>query len=524
VSPWYTDVDDRHRAEAAHHDEVSPTAVRPDQPAAGLVLHSARGRVALVATVAASGMASLDATVVNVALPHIGAEFHASISTLQWVLNGYLLSLASLILLGGALGDRLGRRKVFVIGTLWFAAASLLCAVAPDIHVLVVARVLQGIGGALLTPGSLAILQASFAERDRAAAVGAWSGLGGVAGALGPFVGGGLVDGPGWRWAFLINVPVAALAIGCAYRAVPETRDPDAARGLDLIGAGYAVGVLASSTWAFTEAGPRGWTDRTVLAACGIAVVTGIAFVRRMLHAPDPLVPPALFRNRTFTVMNLATLLLYGPLGVSFFLIAYQLQVASGWSALQAGVALLPTTILMLLLSARSGSLTQRIGPRLQLTVGPLLAGAGLLLLARIGPHASWVTDVLPGSVVFGIGLVTFVAPLTATVMASSDPAHVSVASGVNNAIARAAALAALALIPVLSGLSVAAGPAQVTDSYRLALVIAACLTAAAAPLAFLGLRTRIPTRLSARQVHCAVDGSPLQPDLSRRADEQSVS
>lgn len=490
----------------------------------GLVLHSARGRVALVATVAASGMASLDATVVNVALPHIGADFSSSVSTLQWVLNGYLLSLASLILLGGALGDRFGRRKVFVIGTVWFAAASLLCAVAPDIHVLVAARVLQGIGGALLTPGSLAILQASFRERDRAAAVGAWSGLGGVAGALGPFVGGGLVDGPGWRWAFLINVPVAALAIGCAHRAVPETRDPDAVRGLDLIGAALAVGVLASSTWAFTEAGPRGWTDGTVLGAAGIAVVAGTGFVWRMLHTHDPLVPPALFRNRTFTVMNLATLVLYGALGVAFFLVSYQLQVASGWSALQAGVALLPTTILMLLLSARSGSLTQRIGPRLQLTVGPLLAAAGLLLLARIGPHASWAADVLPGSVVFGLGLVTFVAPLTATVMATADPAHVSVASGVNNAIARAAALAALALIPVLSGLSAAATAAEVTDSYRTALVIAACLAAAASPLAFLGLRTPVATRRSARPVHCAVDGSPLQPDLDRRPVEHSIS
>jgi EmrB/QacA subfamily drug resistance transporter len=481
----------------------------------GLVLHSARGRIALLATVAASGMASLDATVVNVALPHIGADFHADVSALQWVLNGYLLALASLILLGGALGDRFGRRKVFTIGTAWFAVASLLCAVAPNIDVLVTARILQGIGGALLTPGSLAILQASFQSSDRAAAVGAWSGLGGVAGAIGPFVGGGLVDGPGWRWAFLINVPVAAIAIAAAHSAVPETRDPDAVRGLDLTGAGFAVVFLAGSTWAFTDAGPRGWSDRLVLGAAALAVVGGAAFVWRMLHTHDPLVPPALFANRTFTVMNLATLLLYGAIGVSFFLVAYQLQVASGWSALQAGVALLPTTILMLLLSARSGALTQRIGPRAQLTVGPLLAGAGLLLLARIGPHASWVSDVLPGSLVFGLGLVTFVAPLTATVMATSDPAHVSVASGVNNAIARAAALAALALIPVLSGLSVASGAAQVTHSYRLSLLIAACVAAAASPLAFLGLRTHVRTQLSARQITCAVDGAPLQPDLS---------
>jgi EmrB/QacA subfamily drug resistance transporter len=478
--------------------------------------------MALVATVAASGMASLDATVVNVALPHIGSDFDASVSALQWVLNGYLLALASLILLGGALGDRFGRRKVFLIGTVWFAAASLLCAVAPNIDVLVAARILQGIGGALLTPGSLAILQASFQPRDRAAAVGAWSGLGGVAGAIGPFVGGGLVDGPGWRWAFLINVPVAAIAIVAARTAVPETRDPAAARGLDLTGAGLAVVFLATSTWAFTDAGPRGWTDGLVLAAAGIAVVAALAFGWHLLHTRDPLVPPALFANRTFTVMNLATLLLYGAIGVSFFLVAYQLQVASGWTALQAGVSLLPTTILMLLLSARSGALTQRIGPRLQLTVGPLLAGAGLLLLARIGPHASWVTDVLPGSLVFGLGLVTFVAPLTATVMATSDPAHVSVASGVNNAIARAAALASLALIPVLSGLSVASGPAQVTHAYRLSLLIAAGVAAAAAPLAFLGLRAPITTRLSARQLHCAVDGSPLQPD-PRETDVESA-
>lgn len=487
-----------------------------DETADGLVLHSPKGRVALVATVAASGMASLDATVVNVALPRIGREFDASVSALQWVLTGYLLALASLILLGGALGDRFGRRKVFVIGTVWFAAASLLCGAAPNIEVLVAARILQGVGGALLTPGSLAILQASFRQSDRAAAVGAWSGLGGMAGAIGPFVGGGLVDGPGWRWAFLINVPVAAIAIACAHAAVPESHDPHASRGLDTVGAALAVVALAASTWALTEAGPRGWTDTAVIGAATVAVGAMAAFAWRMLNTRDPLVPPALFRNRTFTVVNLATVLLYGALGVSFFLVAYELQVATGWSALQAGVALLPATALMLVLSAASGSLAQRIGPRLQLTVGPLLAGAGLLLLARIGPDASWAADVLPGGVVFGLGLVTFVAPLTATVMAAADPDHVSVASGVNNAIARAASLAALAVIPVISGLSVATGPAQVTHSYRLALVIAACVAAAAAPLAFIGLAPHARAPRTVRRVHCTVDGTPLEPDPDR--------
>src|SRR3954452_24612240 len=214
-------------------DNVVLLNTRPE----GLTLHSTAGRVALTATIAASGMASLDATVVNVALPHIGQDLDASVTSMQWVLTGYLLALASLILLAGALGDRWGRRRVFLIGTIWFAAASLLCGVAPSINVLILARVLQGIGGALLTPGSLAIIQASFRETDRAAALGAWSGFGGVAGAIGPFLGGVVVDGPGWRWAFLLNIPVAAIVIACTRTAVPETKDPHAARGLDVAGA-----------------------------------------------------------------------------------------------------------------------------------------------------------------------------------------------------------------------------------------------------------------------------------------------
>ena len=478
-----------------------------------LTLKSARGRIALVATVGASGMAMLDATVINVALPHIGSDFHANVSDLQWVLTGYLLALASLILLGGALGDRFGRRRVFVIGTAWFAVASILCGIAPNIETLVVARVLQGIGGALLTPGSLAILQASFREGDRAAAVGAWSGLGGIAGAIGPFLGGVLVDGPGWRWAFLINLPVAVAVIVCARVAVPETRDPHATGRLDIIGVLLAVGALSASTWALTEAGPRGWTDRAVLAAAAVAVLAIAGFVLRMLRARDPLVPPALFRNRAFRVTNVATVLLYGALGVTFFLIAYELQVASGWSALRSGTALLPVTIIMLIFSAPSGALAQRIGPRIQLTVGPIVVGIGLLLFTRIGPHASWISDVLPAALVFAVGLVAFVAPLTATVMAAADPDHVSVASGVNNAIARAASLASLAVIPVVAGLSEASGAREVTTAFRTALVIVAIVAACAGPLCFAGLRASDRGWRSARRVVCPVDGAPLQPD-----------
>ncbi len=328
-------------------------------------------------------------------------------------------------------------------------------------------------------------------------------------------MGGFLVDGPGWRWAFLVNVPVAALVILCATRAIPESRDPDA-RHLDVIGAGIAVVTLAASTWALTESGPRGWSDVTVVAAAVVAALGATAFIVRMLRARDPLVPPALFADRTFTVTNLATFLLYGALGVAFFLVAYQLQVAAGWSALASGVALLPVTVLMLVGSAPSGALAQRIGPRWQLTVGPLLAAAGLLLLTRVGADAEWIRDVFPGALVFGLGLVTFVAPLTATVMAAADQRHVSVASGVNNAIARAASLTALAVIPATAGLADATGAVAITDAVHTALRIAAVLAAAAGVVGFVGLAPRVRGMRSARRVTCAVDGIPLQPDPDR--------
>ena len=482
----------------------------------GLTLHSTTGRLALVATVGASAMALLDATVVSVALPRIGADFDANVSELQWVLTGYLLALASLILLGGALGDRFGRRRLLVIGTIWFAAASLACGVAPTIGVLIGARVLQGVGAALLTPASLAILQATFRADDRSAAVGAWSGLGGVAGAIGPLVGGWLVAGPGWRWAFLVNVPIAVLVVVFASAAVPETRDRHAAPDIDCVGVALAVVGLASGTWALIEVRPRGGGDPIVLVAAAVAVVTLGSFVRHVRRVRNPLVPPALFRRRRFTVMNLATALLYAALGVAFFLVAYELQVAAGWSPLRAGTALLPATVLILLLSPSSGRLAQRIGPRVQLTVGPIVVAAGLLLLSRIGPHPTWRRDVLPGAIVFGLGLVTFVVPLTATVMGAVGIDRVSIASGVNNAVARTASLAAVAIVPVVSGLAVASGAAEVAHACGVALVIAAITAALASPVCFVGLSPRLAARRSARKYVGPVDGPPLQPDPRR--------
>ncbi len=482
----------------------------PGDPTNDLALGSHRGRVALAATVAGSSMASLDATVVNIALPDIGKDLGASVTSLQWVLTGYLLSLASLILLGGALGDRFGRRRIFLIGTTWFALASLLCGAAPNIEVLIAARFLQGIGGALLTPGSLAILQASFRKSDRSAAVGAWSGLGGVAGAIGPFIGGALVDGPGWRWAFLINLPIAFAVLVSARAAVPETREAEP-RALDLRGAALAVAGLAAATWALTQAGRRGWGDTGVLVAAAAAVALGVAFVVHIRRTTDALVPPELFRSRTFTVLNVGTAFLYAAIGLAFFLVAYELQVAAGWSALASGVALLPTTVLMIALSSRSATLAQRLGPRLQLTLGPVLCGAGLLLLTRIGPETTWATDVLPGSVLFGVGLVTFVAPLTATVMAAADPEQVNIASAVNNAIARTASLAAIATIPVVAALPAAVGAVEVTTAYRTALVISAALTAMAGLIMAAGLSPQIRMAIPARRFHCAIDGPPIQ-------------
>ena len=510
------DSERRPRWVAAPPDRGQAGEVADSSSGSDLRLDSRRGRAVLVATVAASAMGQLDATIVNVALPHIGADYGVDVSALQWVLTGYLVTLASLILLGGALGDRFGRRRVFLAGTIWFAVASLLCAAAPGVAVLIAARVLQGVGAALLTPGSLAILQASFTPDDRARTVGAWSALGGVAGAIGPFVGGWLVDGPGWRWAFLINLPVAAIVVVTS-RSIPESRDEHAGP-LDIGGAVIAVITLAATTLTLTMAEPRGWGDPLVLAVALVGVGGIVAFVRHIRRSPAPLVPPALFADRDFTVTNLATFTLYAAIGVSFFLVAYQLQVAAGWSALQAGTALLPATVLMLLLAARSGALAQRIGPRPQLTIGPLVLAGGLLLLGRVGTDPSWLRDVLPGAALFGIGLVTFVAPLTATVMGSVEPDHVSVASGVNNAVARTASLTALAVIPVVAGLTTATDPAEVTSAYRTAITIAAVCAALAAPLAFFGLSPRHRTRRSAREVYCPIDGPPHQPDPRRCA------
>ena len=458
-------------------------------------LGTAAGRGVLATTILGSGMVFLDSTIANVATRKIGEEFNASFGALQWVQNGYLLPLASLILLGGSLGDRLGRRRVFLIGVAWFAGASLLCAVAPNIEILIAARALQGVGGALLTPGSLAIISASFAPDDRAAAVGAWSGLGGVATAIGPFLGGWLVQDVSWRWAFAINLPFAVAVIFLGMKYVPETRAVSRATRLDIPGTLLVAGGLGALTYGTTTAGSTGWhAEAWIITAVGLALLAGFVIVER--DEKQPLVPLGLFANRAFSGANIMTFMTYGALGAVLFVLVLHLQISAGYGALAAGTATLPITILMMFLSARSGALAARIGPRLQMIAGPLICAAGLLLTLRIDTHHhNYLTDVLPGLIVFGLGLSTFVAPLTATVMGTAPPDQVGVASGVNNAVARAASLLAVAILPPLAGLHGDSyrNPDVMVHGYRVVTLSSVVMLVAAAVV--VAMTVRIPTR-----------------------------
>ncbi|UUU23877.1 MFS transporter [Streptomyces sp. DSM 40750] len=498
-------------------------------------LASAQGKWILLTTVLGSSMALLDSTVVNVALPRIGLDLDADLAALQWTVNAYMLTLAGLILLGGALGDRFGRRKVFVVGVVWFAVASLLCGIAPNGEVLIAARALQGVGGALLTPGSLALIQASFHPDDRAKAVGLWSGFGGVGAAVGPFLGGWLVDGPGWRWVFLLNVPLALLCVPVAVRHVPESaggtsrswESPGSAeagrgggagrggrrshdRGFDILGAVLGAASLAFITYALIEA--RAGSVAVVLTALA-GVATAVAFVHVERHRPDPMMPPEIFASRQFTAVNIVTLFVYAAFGGFFFLAALQLQVVSGYSALGAGTALLPITVLMLLLSARAGALGERIGPRIPLTVGPLLCTAGVLLMLRVGPDASYTTDVLPALLVMGLGMVTLVAPLTATVLASVSTDHAGLASGINNAAARAAGLIAVAALPLIAGMGPEAyrSPTQFDKAFDTAMLACAAALLASSALSYATVRRPAP---DCHHPECRTHGCVTAPPL----------
>jgi EmrB/QacA subfamily drug resistance transporter len=481
----------------------------------GVSYGSAQGRWVLLATILGSGMAQLDGTVVNVALPRIGTDLSAGLTSLQWTLNAYTLTLAGLLLLGGSLGDRFGRRRVFMVGTAWFAIASAGCAFAPTAEVLIGTRALQGVGAALLTPGSLAILESVFRREDRAAAVGAWSGLGGIASALGPVVGGVLVGvAPwGWRLVFLINLPLAAAVLVVASRHVPESRDDESSCRLDLVGAGVAAVSLALAIYALTEGPAQGWSAAIV--GCLVIGVAGlIAFVIYEGRVANAMMPLTLFRSRQFSGANVVTLVVYAALAGMLFLLPVQLQRVSGFSPVAAGSALLPVTAVMLLLSARMGRLAQRIGPRRPMTVGPLVAAAGMALFVRLGPSSGYLGGVLPAALVFALGLSATVAPLTATVLAAAPPRQVGVASALNNDVARTAGLLAVAVLPGLAGITQAAyaDPRALSSGFHTAVLIGAGLCAAGGILSWLLISDDVLDRSSPLPgTHCEPNVPPLR-------------
>jgi EmrB/QacA subfamily drug resistance transporter len=497
---------------------MTETSIPQPEPA-GLRFASAQGRWVVAATVLGSGMAALDATVVGIALPAIGRDFHASVSSVQWVVDAYTLTLAGLLLLGGTLGDSYGRRKVFQIGVVWFALSSLLCGLAPDAAVLIAARALQGVGGALLTPGSLAILQASFVQEDRSAAIGAWSGLGGVATAIGPFLGGWLISAVSWRLVFFINLPLAVLVLVIARRHVPETKAPGPVPKLDVRGAVTISGALAGITYGLIAASEYGWGSVPVLVPLGVGLALLALFILIEDREPQPMLPLGVFRSRQFTAANAVTFVVYGALGGLLFLVPVVLQVAHRYSPLEAGTSLLPITFIMLALSARSGALAARIGPRLQMSAGPLVIAGSFLLFTRVGGSGNYLTAVLPAVVAFGLGVAIMVAPLTATAMSAAPAEHAGVASAVNNDVARAAGLIAVAVLPALAGITGDSylHPVALAHGFKVAAMIAAGFCAAGGVLAALTIRnpSREKRAEPARSAsYCALDATPLEVPL----------
>lgn len=482
-------------SEASTTDDDAGGPVPPAALAetAAVVYGSAQGRWILVTTIFGSGLAQLDGTVVNVALPRIGANLHAGLTSLQWTLNAYTLTLSGLLLLGGSLGDRMGRRLVFMIGVIAFTVASVGCAVAPTAEVLVGMRAVQGVGAALLTPGSLAILQAVFRREDRAAAVGAWSGIGGVATAFGPVLGGFLVGvAPwGWRLVFLINIPIAVFVIVLARMYVPETRDAETHGRVDVSGAVLACAGLAGIVYGLTEGPANGWGPGAIAAiALGVALLAGFVVLQAQLK--DPLLPLGLFRQRQFAAANAVTFAVYAALSGGVFLLPVALQRVSGFSPVAAGSALLPITAIMLLLSARMGRLATRIGPRIPMAVGPMIAGAGIALFAFLSASSTYWTGVLPPMLVFGLGLSITVAPLTATALAAAPDHNAGIASAVNNDIARIGGLLAVAVLPGLAGLTPSAydDPARLATGFHHAVLIAGAVCAFGGLLAALTIQS----------------------------------
>lgn len=460
----------------------------PNNGSPGVSASSAKGRWLIASAVLGSGVAFLDGTVVNVALPTIARDLDTGLAGQQWVVDGYMLTLSALLLTGGVAGDRYGRRAVFVGGLIVFAIASIACGLAPTIEWLVVARLVQGVAAAALVPGSLALVNAGIREEERGQAVGLWAGMSGATSALGPFVGGWLVDAASWRWVFFLSVPIALVAVAITLRHIDESKEPDVVGRPDIPGAVTITLGLAGVIVALIEGPSRGWTPWII--AIGVAgVVLLVVFVLIELRTSAPLLELSMFRSAQFTGANATTLLVYAALGGALFLVALQLQQSLGYSALEAGAAMVPSTVVMLFGSSLSGRVAQKTGPRIPMTVGPVIAGIGLALMARIVPGASYLGAVFPAVILFGVGMTITVAPLTAAALAAVDDAHAGAASGVNNAVSRIAGLLAVAVLPAVAGIS--AGPGQpLGPGFTTAMLISAVFCALGGVVATFTIRS----------------------------------
>ncbi len=497
---------------------------------AGVIYRSAAGRWVLLATVLGSSLAAIDGTVVGIALPDIGRDFHVPLVSVQWVVTAYLLMLASLLVVGGSLGDRFGRRRVFLVGVVWFAASSAACAAAPTAAVLIATRAVQGAGAALLVPASLAIVQAAYVEEDRGRAIGAWSGLGGVATAAGPLLGGYLVTAVSWRWIFLVNVPLALVILATA-RHVPESSD-EASPRIDRVGAVLTVVSLAGVTYGLVEGAALGWLGPEVLSALAVGLVAAVALVVAERRTSEPILPLRLLQNRQLVATNSVTLLVYAALGGALFLFPLELEVVDRYTPFDAGLSLLPLTAVMLALSSPSGRIASRIGPRLQMTAGPVIVGAGLAMLARTATGSSYPAVVLPAVLVFGFGLAVTVAPLTATALGAVSDEHAGLASSLNNDVARVGGLIAVAILPAIAGISgrnyLRSVPlshgfriaAFVTGGWCVAggIVAAAAVRNPARPKAAWGWPGLRKVGAAPTPVACALDAAPLVSSLPLKA------
>ncbi|TML84657.1 MAG: DHA2 family efflux MFS transporter permease subunit [Actinobacteria bacterium] len=408
-----------------------------------------RQRLTLFAAILGSGVATIDGSIVNVALPAIERDLGGGLSAQQWVSNAYLLTLGSLILIGGSLGDIYGERRVFAVGVAAFGIVSILCAAAPTIGVLIAARALQGAAGALLTPSSLAIIVGAFSPKDRGAAIGSWTAWGGIAAIVGPLVGGWIVDQVSWRWIFALNVPLVLVTLALIFAAVPRTTRVTGRR-VDVLGAGLCALGLGGFVFALIEQPHYGWSSPAIVVPLVAGVVAFASFLAYERRTPEPMLKLELFARRNFAVGNAETLAMYAGLSILFFFLVIFLQQVAGYSALRSGLTTLPVTLVMFTLSRRFGALADRYGPRLFMGAGPLIAAAGILLLLRTGMHTSYATDLLPGLLVFSIGLSMTVAPLTATVLADADESDAGIASAINNAVARVAGLVGVSIVGVV--------------------------------------------------------------------------